>query len=135
MRGFKSLLLLLALAGLLMSGCASSDEAAGEAAQTVQEFYEHLNDGNYDAARSLYNAEARGVLLDPNSASDEAYSAWAELETKEGKIDRVEIVGEEETPEEGTSVQYRVVYSDGSSVERAVAVTLEQGKWKIGLIG
>ena len=128
MRGFKSLLLLLALAGLLMSGCASSDEAAGEAAQAVQSFYKHLNDGNYDAARSLYNAEARGVLLDPNSA-------WAKLETKEGKIDRVEIVGEEELPEEGTSVRYRVVYSDGSSAERTVPVTLEQGKWKLGLIG
>jgi hypothetical protein len=135
MRGLKSLLLLLALAGLLMSGCASSEQGAGEAAQAVQDFYEHLNDGDYDAARALYNAEARDVLLDPNTASEDAYSAWAKLETKEGKIDRVEIVGEEEIPEQGTKVQYRVVYSDGSSVERSVPVTLEQGAWKIGLIG
>ncbi len=134
MRAPWSRVLLLALAAGALVGCASS-EPVGGAGQAVQEFYRHLNDGQYSVALSLYNAETRGVLEDPNAASDSAFADWAKLETKGGKVDRVDVVQQDETGEATASVQYRVVYSDGSSVERKVSMTFEAGKWKLGWIG
>lgn len=123
----------LALALVAASGCASAPDGGPE--QAVQGFYTHLNDGNYGAAIGLYSAEALSVLQDPDSASDSAFAAWAKEETKEGSVDRVEVVQQEATGDDSATVEFRVVYRDGSTAEHTVTVTRESGAWKMGLIG
>jgi len=121
---------LLVLAG---AGCAS--ESSDGPQQSIEQFYQHLSDRNYRGAMSLYNAEARKVLEDPDMASDSGFAEWAKLETKDGKIDAVTVVQQENPDETRATVEFRVVYSDGSTVDRTVTLTLEDGQWKLGLIG
>jgi len=124
------LAVLLLLAG---AGCASGPSDGPQ--QSIEQFYQYLSDGNYRGAMSLYSAEAREVLEDPDTASDTGFAEWAKLETKDGKVDKVTVVPQEESGETSAAVEYRVVYSDGSSVDRKVTMTLEDGEWKLGLIG
>ena len=124
-----SWLLVPLLAMLVVLGC-SGPKAAGPG-QAVQDFYRHLNDGNYDDAMTLYSAEARDVLAAPDSG----FADWAKTETKSGKIDGVEVVAEKEVGEQTATVTYEIVYTDGSKVARTVSVTLEDGAWKLGFIG
>jgi hypothetical protein len=100
----------------------------------VEEFYERLNDGDYRRAMALYNAEARQVLDDPDSASTEGFAEWAKLETKNGTVDRVQVM-DERADEENATVDFQVVYSDGTRTVHTVKLTLEEGEWKLGLIG
>jgi len=121
---------LLVLAG---AGCASGPSEGPQ--QSIEQFYRHLSDGDYRGAMSLYSAEARKVLEDPNSASDAGFAEWAKLETKDGAVDAITVVQQEDQDETSASVVYRVVYRDGSTVDRTVTMTLEDGQWKLGLIG
>ena len=133
------ILALAALASVAAACGSSSDEgrAAGGPEAALQGFYRALNAGNYDAAMTLYGAEARRVLTDPNTASPEGFAAWARDETKQGRVASVSVLGSTEAGEDGTqaTVDYRVQYGDGSSVDRRVTLTLEEGQWKMGLIG
>jgi hypothetical protein len=118
--------------GLLLLGC-SSAPASGPG-QAVQDFYRHLNDENYHGAMSLYNAEAKQVLQDPDSASQEAFAEWARLETKNGRVDEVKLL-EEQVEEASATIEYEVLYRDGTRARHSVTLTFEEGEWKLGLIG
>ena len=128
-----SLLSAALIAGLIL-GCSAGVEE-GSPGQAVQIFYQHLNDGAYDDARSLYNQEALAVIEDPNFSSEESYREWARSETKQGLVDRVEIVDTtlDETGSSAT-VAYEVVYTDGTTKPTETVLTREDGAWKIGLI-
>jgi len=124
--------LVLPFLGLLLLGCSSSPDDGP--AQAVKDFYRHLNNENYRGAMSLYNAEARQVLEDPNTASAEGFAEWARAETKDGEVDEVRVL-QEQAEEASATVEYEVVYSDGTRANHTVTLTLEDGGWKLGLIG
>ena len=117
---------------LLLLGCSSSPDNGP--AQAVKDFYRHLNNENYRGAMSLYNAEARGVLEDPSTSSAEGFAEWARAETKDGKVDEVRVL-QEQADEASATVEYEVVYKDGTRANHTVKLTLEDGAWKLGLIG
>jgi len=119
--------------GMLILGCSSGEPPAGPA-DAVQTFYEHLNNGDYGKAMELYNAEARKVLADPDSASAGAFAEWAKEATKDGTIELVDVMNENEG-EAGATVEYQVRYSDGTRSVHTVKLTFEDGSWKLGLIG
>ena len=121
------------LLGLLVLGCSSGEQEPGPA-DAVEAFYEHLNDGDYSQAMALYNTEARKVLEDPDSASAEGFATWAKGETKDGTIDHVEVTDERKA-DESVTVEYQVRYTDGTRALHTVTLTLEDGAWKLGLIG
>jgi hypothetical protein len=118
---------------LFASGCASGpSEGPG---QSIEQFYRHLNEGNYREAMALYSFEARQVLEDPDTASDAGFAEWAKVETKDGKVDEVRVVQQQDSDDSNATVEYKIIYRDGSSVDRRVTMTLEDGQWKLGLIG
>jgi hypothetical protein len=134
MRHRSICLLSAALLASLILACSGGVEE-GSPGQTVQIFYQHLNDGAYDDARNLYNQEALAVIEDPNFGSEEGYREWARSETKQGLVDRVEIVDTtlDETGSSAT-VAFEVVYTDGTTKPAETVLILEDGAWKIGLI-
>ena len=109
----------------------SSDPTGPEMA--IQEFYGHLNDGDYTQAMALYNSDARGTFEDPEAVGDSMFDEWARTETKHGKVDRVRVV-EEQATEYQASVQFEIVYTDGTRASRSVTVLQESGAWKLGFI-
>lgn len=124
----------LILAVGLIAGCSggsSEEEGPGGA---VQQFYRHLNDGDYAAAKAMYSAEVLAVLDDPEVSSEEGFRSWARTETKEGSVSAVDILGEEAAEEE-VRIEYRVDYRDGTSKTGSVTVTQRDGVWKLGFLG
>jgi hypothetical protein len=121
----------------LVTACGTSPEGRNGPEEALQGFYRALNDGHYDAAMALYGAEARRELLDPATASPDAFAEWARSETKNGGVSSVSVLTSTPAPEDPSraTVDYRVQYGDGSSVDRKVTLTLEDGEWKMGLIG
>jgi len=134
-RPYVTLALLLALA--LLSAC-SSEQGSEEKGPggAVQRFYGHLNAADYDAAKAVYTAAALTVIDDPEISTPEAYQSWAQQRTHEGTIDKVTIVGTEETEGEAPTavlVEFQLHFSDGSVETYEAPVTEENGEWKIGL--
>ena len=101
--------------------------------QAIQEFYQHLNAGDYPQAMSQYNSEARGIFEDPATVGESVFDEWARIETKDGKVDRVQVVQQEASDDRAT-VEFQIVYTDGTRVSRRVTLTHESGEWKLGLI-
>jgi hypothetical protein len=120
--------LLLALA--LTLACSSGGESEGPGG-TVQLFYQHLNDGKYNDAKEMYNAEARATLDDPELSSDAGFRTWANTQTKERSISEVEIL-ESATDDTGATIDYEIRYEDGTVKKSRVKLTEESGEWKLG---
>ncbi len=110
--------------------CSSAPTGPEEA---IQEFYRYLNDAHYTQAMSLYNSEARGIFEDPETAGESVFDEWARPETKNGRIGRVQVV-QQEASDDHASVEFQIVYTDGTRVSRSVTLTHEGGEWKLGLI-
>jgi hypothetical protein len=125
-------ILLFAALGLLIAGC-SGEETSGPG-QAVETFYDRLNAGEYVAAKALYTAEMRDMLGDPASASDSGFVDWAKTATRDGTIDSVRITQEQTDEEGGATVEYEIVYRDGSTAQHNVTMKLEEGAWRLGLV-
>lgn len=126
----RSLLLVLLLLPALMLSCSQSTDEAGPAG-AVKQFYTHLNDGDYQAAKEMYDAEARKTVEDPELFSEAGFRSWAEEQTKRRSIKGVEIL-QAVDDETGTDIEYEISYRDGSSKTSRVRATEEEGEWKLG---
>jgi hypothetical protein len=101
---------------------------AATAEGTVQIFFTHLNDGRSEQALALYTDEARQALEDP-----EVFGSWVKQVTRDGTLRTVRIVSS--SPQAGyTTVDFDLVYEDGTEVRRSVQVQGGEGQWKMGLI-
>jgi hypothetical protein len=126
----RSSLVIILLAFGLMLACSGSGEAEGPSG-AVQLFYEQLNDGNYNSAKEMYSAEARATLDDPELSSAGGFRTWANTQTKDRSIRKVEILNEA-VDESGATIDYRITYGDGSSKMSQVRLAEEEGAWKLG---
>ena len=118
---------------LVLCAACSSSTSTSETELAIQQFYDELGAENYTSVLDMYTADVRQALEISGGQVDQGYIEWGQAETKMGKVDRIEII-EESTEGETTVVKYRVVYGDGSAVERSVKLTQEDGKWKLGYI-
>ncbi len=125
--------LLLTLACCAVVFCASG-EKDGTPGHAVQQFYDHLNAGRYAAAKQLYSAEALAVIDDPALSSEDAFHEFAVTETKQRTVSEVVVISSE-TGEAEAEVEYEVRYGDGGYKRSTVRLTLEDGVWKLGLVG
>ena len=117
--------------GLLVVCLACS--GGGGPADSVKLFYDHLNQGNYTEAMSLYSAEAMETVEDLAQHADISFEQFAETLTNHGTLDGVKIL---DTAVDGqtATVQYRLDYGNGSSKQGTVELTRENGEWKLGLV-
>lgn len=100
---------------------------------TVEQFYQYLNAGEYSKAKELYNTEARQMVDGELMALRGGFSNWADTETRKGTIEKVKAINSQ-VRGEGATVDYVIVYKDGTNVSKSVPLTKENGSWKIGLI-
>lgn len=121
---------LLLLFSCWLPSCALFGHSPGSA---VEQFYRHLNAGEYSKAKELYDAESRQLVDGQLMALGGGFSNWADTETRKGTIEKVTIVNSQ-VRGEGATVDYAIVYKDGSTVSKTVSLTKEGGYWKIGLI-
>jgi hypothetical protein len=126
----RSSLVIILLAFGLMLACSDSGEAEGPGG-AVQLFYEQLNDGNYNSAKEMYSAEARVTLDDPELSSAGGFRTWANTQTKDRSIEKVEILNEA-VDESGATIDYKITYDDGSTKMSQVQLVEEEGAWKLG---
>jgi hypothetical protein len=117
----------------LFGACSSSDSGKSETELAIQQFYDRLGAEDYPTALGYYSMQVREMLEVTGGGVDESYIEWAREETKQGSVERVEIVNET-VEAETADIKYRVVYDDGSTAERTVSLTREEGEWKLGFI-
>lgn len=109
--------------------CSGSGDGAGQA---VRSFYDHLDRGDYDAARRMYTPQARSRVEEILDTAG-GFPSWARTETREGTIQEIRIL-EESAQDSGVRVAYEIVYEDGTTTTRAVPVERSGGRWRLGLI-
>ncbi len=126
----RSLLFALLLLPALMLSCSQSTDEGGPAG-AVKQFYTHLNNGDYQAAKEMYDSETRKTVEDPVLFSEAGFRSWAEEQTRRRSITRVEVI-QAVDDETGADIEYEITYRDGSSKRSRVRSTLEEGEWKLG---
>lgn len=120
---------------LLASGCGKGASAIFRASPTtvVQEFYEHANAGRYTDAQEMLSAEAKNAISGPLGQLSGGWKRICDSNTKNGTIQRVEILSED-VRGEGAAVIANIHFRDGSSKSRdTTSLVKEGGKWKISL--
>jgi hypothetical protein len=127
----RALFVIFVLVAGTIPACGPSQDGqieAGGPGGAVQSFYRHLNDGAYPEAKALYTVEAREALDDP-----EVFGSWAEQATRKGTISKIEIV-DSTVEETSATVEFEIVFDDGSKEPHTVELVDEGGQWRLGLI-
>jgi hypothetical protein len=104
----------------------------GSPESTVTRFYDQLNKGEYSKAKSLLTADARQLVDGPLMVLAGGFANFAEQETKRGTIREVKILSSVARGE-GATVQYQVVFKDGSIETKSNSLSKEDGSWKMGI--
>ena len=132
MRRDLSIVLTVLVIVVLLPHCAPS-EVEGGPQETVRAFYRHLNDESYDAAKRLYDDAVLEVLDDPESSSEEGFRTWVRKETKNGRVSELEI-SSATVDESAATLEYAIVYKDGTRESRSVTLSRDDEQWKLGFI-
>jgi hypothetical protein len=112
---------------------AGGPQGGNDAAGAVRTFYDHLNAGRYDDAKTLYTAEARQQIF-PDADATEGFQNWAIVETHNRSLTEFNVVSETEA-ETGITIQFELRFEGGESSQRRVTVSEEDGDWRLGFIG
>jgi len=102
----------------------------GSPAEVLQTFYSACNSGNYSVAERLIVPEANRVLMRHIGAVDGGLPGICEEETKQGHLQKVEIL-HQEFHGDLAQVHYRLYYADGTAAEESQGLVLRHWTWKI----
>jgi hypothetical protein len=120
------------LALLLLAGCAPGDGSStpdpGTPGAAVHQFVTQVNAGDLESARDLYSSETRQIVEDP-----EIFQSWADQFTHDRTVTDISIL-ESSVAEDTATVQFEIVFEDGSKTSHSVELVSEQGDWKLGPI-
>ncbi len=112
---------------VLALSCGSSEEGSARAA--VEGFFDRLNDGDYSGAIAYYDAQMQETM----SGAGSSFGDWARGLTKNGSVDRVEILNEDLDEDRG-EIRFELIYTDGSKRAGSVKLRMENGAWKLGAV-
>jgi len=122
-----SLLMLVAvLAFAILTGFAPY----GSPAEVIKTFYSACNSGNYLVAERLLVPEVNRVLTRHIGAVDGGLRGICDEETKEGHLQKVEIL-QQEVRGDVAEVRYMLYYADGSRIEESQGLVVKRWVWKI----
>ncbi|HTS09444.1 MAG TPA: hypothetical protein VMP68_28025 [Candidatus Eisenbacteria bacterium] len=102
----------------------------GSPAEVIQTFYSACNSRDYSVAERMLVPDVNWVLSHHVGAVDGGLPAICDVETKQGHLQRVEILHQEIRGEIGR-VQYRLYYADGSALEETQGLIIKHFGWKI----
>ena len=120
------LMLVAVLAFIILPGFVPHDSPA----QVIKTFFSACSSGNYSAAERLLVPEVNQVLTRQIGAVDGGLRAICDEETKQGHLQRVEVL-QQEVHGELAQVHYRLYYADGSTMEGSQGLVLKRWSWKI----
>ena len=99
-------------------------------AEVIQTFYAACNSRDYSVAERTLVPEASWVLAHHIGAVDGGLPRICEIETRQGHLQRVEILRQEIHGEIGR-VRYKLHYADGTVVEDSQGLVVKYWRWKI----
>ena len=102
----------------------------GSPAEVIKTFYSACNSGNYSVAEKLLVPEANWVLTRHIGAVDGGLRGICDEETKQGHLEKVEIL-QQEVRGEVAQVRYMLHYADGSTIEESQGLVVKYWVWKI----
>jgi Domain of unknown function (DUF4878) len=102
----------------------------GSPAEVIKTFYSACNSGNYSVAERLLVPEANRVLTRHIGAVDGGLRGICDEETKQGHLQKVEIL-QQEVRGEVAQVRYMLYYADGSAIEESQGLVVKHWVWKI----
>ena len=102
----------------------------GSPADVIKTFYSACNSRSYPVAERLLVPEANRVLTRHIGAVDGGLRAICDEETKQGHLQRVEVL-QQEVHGELAQVHYMLHYADGSTMEGSQGLVLKRWGWKI----
>ena len=108
---------------LLGTGCERLGKKSPQ--QVVQAFFAAGNAGKYSEAEQYLTPSAKAMMVLAGGIKK-----FVDHETKDGKIDRVEILTVE-TRGEGAKITYKIHYKDGETKNDDVSLIIENGEWRI----
>jgi hypothetical protein len=120
------LMLVAVLAFTILTGFVPYDSPA----EVIKTFYSACNSGNYSVAARLLVPEANRVLTRHIGAVDGGMREICDEETKQGHLQRVEVL-QQEVRGELAQVRYMLYYADGSTIEDSQGLVLKCRVWKI----
>jgi hypothetical protein len=100
----------------------------GSPAEVIEEFYSACNSGYYSVAERLLVPDR--LLTSDIAAVDGGLRGICDAETKQGHLQRVEIL-HQEVSGEIAEVRYTLYYADGSALEETQGLVLKHSLWKI----
>jgi len=104
--------------------------AYGSPAEVIQTFYSACNSRNYSVAERMLVPDVNWVLTHHVGAVDGGLPGICDIETKQGHLQRVEILDEEVHGEIG-KVRYKLYYGDGTTLEETQGLVVKHWGWKI----
>jgi hypothetical protein len=104
--------------------------AYGSPAEVIKTFYSACNSGSYSVAERLLVPEANRVLTRHIGAVDGGLRGICDEATKQGHLQRVEIL-QQEVRGEVAQVRYMLYYADGSAIEESQGLVVKNWVWKI----
>lgn len=113
---------------LMTSGCGGSNSPGG----AVKAAYTAANAGQYSEANKYMSSEALSVMGGTLGAFVGGLKGMWDRATREGTIDKVEII-KEEVRGEGATVIFRIHYKNGDTEKKSESMIKEDGKWKIAV--
>jgi len=99
-------------------------------AEVIKTFYSACNSDNYSVAERLLVPETNRVLTLHIGAVDGGLAGICDEETKQGHLQKVEIL-HEEVHGNLAQVRYMLYYADGSTIEESQGLVVRHWVWKI----
>ncbi len=116
---------------LFVAGCGSHSPFANGPGDVLKKFVMAANAGKYSEMKEFFSADLNKAFEGPMAAMGGGLKAHADEFTKNGKVQRVEIV-KENIRGEGAKVTANIYYTDGTvrSNDETNMIN-EHGVWKV----
>ncbi len=128
MKTLNALLLVLTMLALPLVGCGKIGGLSP--ADVVKAAYMDANAGRYSDAEKHLSSEVIAAMKGGLGALAGGMKGVWDKSTRNGTIERVEILGEE-IRGEGATVRFRLHFKDGETKDYDEPLIKENGKWKI----
>lgn len=129
----SSLAVFVIVAFIFSSGCDSRKSRSQKSpSEVVKAAYLAANEGNYSTAENYFSSELIDALKGDLGATAGGMKGVWDKQTRDGTIDKIEIL-KEEVRGEGATVDFRIHFKNGKTRDVDKPLIKENGRWKLTL--